>query len=184
MNKNPKITLISATNRPGSYSALISSFIYSVGKEKGLDIDLLDLSKVPAEWLLNEEYNQQGQNKELAKLQDHFFSSHTTHYMFVVPEYNGSMPGILKLFIDAISVRKYKENFFHKKGCLIGVASGRAGNLRGLDHLSDVLNYLGLIIFPEKLPVSRINQWIENNEISDEELKNELDRLVQDFARF
>ena len=184
MKNTPKITLISSTDRPGSQTALISSFLYKKGVEKSYDIDLLDLSKVPLEWLTNSEYSEEGQHEKLSELQDRFFSKKTTHYIFIVPEYNGSMPGILKLFIDAISVRKYKENFFHKKGCLIGVASGRAGNIRGLDHLSDILNYLGLIIFPEKMPISRIYEWVEKNETMDEELRKELERLLEDFSQF
>ncbi|TVQ45625.1 MAG: NADPH-dependent oxidoreductase [Saprospirales bacterium] len=184
MKNTSKITLIASTDRPGSQTALISSYLYKNGVEKSYDIDLLDLSKIPLDWLTNSEYSEVGQHEKLSEIQDRFFSKKTTHYIFVVPEYNGSMPGILKLFIDAISVRNYKENFFHKKGCLIGVASGRAGNIRGLDHLSDILNYLGLIIFPEKMPISRIYEWVEKNEIIDPELKKELDRLLDDFRRF
>ncbi len=184
LKSSPKITLISSTDRPGSHTALISSYLYKKSVENLIDLALLDLSKIPLEWLTNPDYSKTGQHPKLIELQDRYFSTNTTHYIFVVPEYNGSMPGILKLFIDAISVRNYKENFFRKKGCLIGVASGRAGNIRGLDHLADILNYLGLIIFPEKMPISRIYEWVEKNEIMDEELKKELDRLLNDFSQF
>jgi NAD(P)H-dependent FMN reductase len=49
------------------------------------------------------------------------------------------VPGSLKLFIDACSVREYKQNFKGKKAALVGIASGRAGNLRGMDHLTGVM---------------------------------------------
>jgi NAD(P)H-dependent FMN reductase len=77
-------------------------------------------------------------------------------WIIVSPEYNGSFPGVLKLFIDAISTHKYGETFADKRALLVGVASGRAGNLRGMEHLTGLLNYLKIHVFPQKLPISSI----------------------------
>ncbi len=80
-------------------------------------------------------------------------------FVMVVPEYNGSFPGIYKLFIDAIK----PELFRGKKVAMVGVSSGRAGNLRGMDHLTGVFHYLGMFIWPNKLPVSRVLTLFDNN---------------------
>jgi NAD(P)H-dependent FMN reductase len=50
--------------------------------------------------------------------------------------------------------------WFHKKALLTGVATGRAGNLRGMDHLADVLNYLKITVHPNKLPISVVNSIV------------------------
>ncbi|MBK8705893.1 MAG: hypothetical protein IPN33_21635 [Saprospiraceae bacterium] len=39
---------------------------------------------------------------------------------------------------------------------MVGIATGRAGNLRGIDQLTGVLNHVGTIVLPNKLPISRI----------------------------
>ena len=47
--------------------------------------------------------------------------------MFVVPEYNGSLPGVLKHFIDCW---KYPESFHHRPVCYVGISSSGSGGLR------------------------------------------------------
>src|SRR5690606_14800672 len=58
-------------------------------------------------------------------------------FVFIMPEYNGSFPGILKLMMDNSDIRKC---WWYKKAMLAGLADGRAGNLRGLDHMTNILN--------------------------------------------
>jgi chromate reductase len=79
----------------------------------------------------------------------------------VSPEYNGSFPGVLKLFLDALSVKDYKKTFSGKRVSLIGVASGRAGNFRGMEHLTGIFNYLNMIVMPNKLPISSVEKVID-----------------------
>jgi NAD(P)H-dependent FMN reductase len=77
-----------------------------------------------------------------------------SHVVMVVPEYNGGFPGILKLFIDMLHPREWKG----KKVALVGVATGRGGNLRGLDHLTGVLHYLGAEVLGKKVYLSQLDQ--------------------------
>lgn len=77
--------------------------------------------------------------------------------VFIMPEYNGSFPGILKLMIDNSDI---KRAFWYKKVALVGVADGRAGNLRGLDHMTNILNYLKMQVLYNKVPISRINEEV------------------------
>ncbi|MEM9526017.1 MAG: NAD(P)H-dependent oxidoreductase, partial [Bacteroidota bacterium] len=113
-------------------------------------------------------YNAEAMSPELIALQDNFILKADKMVIFA-PEYNGSYPGVLKLFIDGISVREYKNNFGGKKVALAGVASGRAGNLRGMEHLAGVLAYLGAWILPNKLPVSSVETLLEDDIITDKD---------------
>ncbi|TVR83280.1 MAG: NAD(P)H-dependent oxidoreductase [Saprospirales bacterium] len=183
MNKKEQITIISGTNRPNSHTAIIASHIHQHLHSIGRASNLIDLENIDGQMLSNEMYSEAGQHPDIKKIQDDHFE-HQTKFIFIAPEYNGSIPGVLKVFIDALSVRKYSETFFHKKACLIGVASGRAGNLRGLDHLGDVLSYLGVILFPAKLPVSRVTDYVDKGEITDPEVKATINKLIDDFLGF
>ncbi|MCF8258212.1 MAG: NAD(P)H-dependent oxidoreductase, partial [Flavobacteriales bacterium] len=76
--------------------------------------------------------------------------------VMVVPEYNGSFPGILKYFMDACDHGEWEG----KKVALVGVASGRGGNLRGADHLTGVLHYLGSEVLGRKVYISQVAQQL------------------------
>ena len=99
----------------------------------------------------------------------------TSGLIVISPEYNGSYPGILKAFIDGWSPKKLGT----KKAALVGVSSGRQGNARGLDHLTNVLNYLGFIVAPFKIPISKVGSTIDENGILiDEELKTAIRKQI------
>jgi chromate reductase, NAD(P)H dehydrogenase (quinone) len=183
MSKNESITVVSGTNRPGSHTIIIAKYAADYLSSRGLKVNFVDLAETDPGMLSRGMYEENGQAAEVRVIQDTHFETQSK-FVFVAPEYNGSIPGVLKVFIDALSVRKYSETFFHKKACLIGVASGRAGNIRGLDHLSDILTYLGMIIFPAKLPVSRVFEFLEDGRLTDEEVRSTLKKLLDDFADF
>ena len=51
----------------------------------------------------------------------------------------------------------------------MGVASGRQGNARGMDDLTNILNYLNMNVIPIKPPVSQVfNVLNKEGEIIDE----------------
>jgi chromate reductase len=102
-------------------------------------------------------------------------------FVFIVPEYNGSFPGILKLFIDAI----HPDTNRGKKAALVGVATGRAGNLRGLDHLTSVLHYLGIYVHPNKLPISSVTTLLDQNGIlKDDATEAVLNKQIKEFVHW
>lgn len=62
--------------------------------------------------------------------------------LFVTPEYNRSIPGVLKNAID-IASRPWGTNSFAKKpGAVIGASIGAAGSAMAQQHLRNVLAYL------------------------------------------
>ncbi len=101
--------------------------------------------------------------------------------MFVAPEYNGSFPGILKVFLDAV----HPDLNRNKKAALIGVSSGRAGNLRGMEHLTGVLNYLGIHVHPNKVPVSSVTNLMNaEGQIKDENTIKILEKHAIDLINY
>src|SRR5690606_20860712 len=80
--------------------------------------------------------------------------------IFIAPEYNASIPGILKLMIDCAD---YKAAWYQKKAMITGVATGRSGNVRGIDHLSNILQYLTVTVHPNKLPISLVHTLMDEH---------------------
>lgn len=161
------ITIISGTNRSNSRTELISNQLQEIIQElSDEEVRLLPLTDLPDDLLHNEMYEESKMSDDLKTIQDDYILS-ADKWIILTPEYNGSYTGILKLFIDAISIRQYSKTFKNKKVALIGVASGRGGNLRGLEHLTGALHYLGVHVMPEKLPLSNIENHIEEDQLDD-----------------
>lgn len=103
-------------------------------------------------------------------------------FVFIMPEYNGSFPGILKTMIDNSDIRRC---WWNKKAMLTGVADGRAGNLRGMDHMTGVLNYLKVNVLHNKIPLSRINEEIDKDgNLLKEETVKVINNQVDEFLKF
>jgi chromate reductase len=172
------ITIISATNRVDSNTEKIANYYVSVLKAKGIDIDLFSLRSLPESFLYSDLFGQR--SPDFQKFIDTHIE-HQTKFIFIAPEYNGSFAGILKVFLDAIPPRMWTDN----KACLVGISTGRAGNLRGLDHLTNILNYLKINVYHNKLPISRVDTLLDvNGVLADPETQKLIDWQLEGFLKF
>lgn len=179
------ITVIAGTNRKNSRTLLFAKYVANCLQELGAkEVQLLALEDLPTDMLHTEMYGEEGQSKALAALQDQYIVPAQKFY-FVIPEYNGGIPGVLKTFIDACSIRKYKESFHGgKKAALLGLSAGRAGSLRGMDYMTGFLNYLDINVMPNRQPISSIEEFISADEITDEVIQDVLKIHATAFLAF
>ena len=179
------ITVFSGTNRKNGRTQLIATYIYEQLKaQTEEEVQLFNLEDLPTDFLHAGMYSEEGQSKELAAIQDKYVVPANKFY-FVVPEYNGGIPGILKAFIDACSVRKYADSFHGgKKAALVGISAGRSGGLRGLEYMTGFLNYLKINVLPNRLPVSLIETLLTDDVLTDEVNKKALQEQITEFLAF
>ena len=179
------ITVISATNRKDSEALDFARFYAGVlRKRTGEAVKLLALEEEAHDWFHPGMYNEKGQSPSVAALQNEYLIP-AGKFVFVLPEYNGSFPGVLKLFLDACSVREYDATFKGKKAALLGIASGRAGNLRGMEHLTGILHFLGMIVLPNKLPVSSIRKLTDTaGNITDPDTREAIEQQAEQLILF
>lgn len=149
------ITVISGTNARKSNTFKVATVQYDFLKSQGVDCQLLNLADMPTDILSDEMYDIP--SKSFLAFQDKYLFP-TEKYVISIPEYNGGVPGIFKLMIDASDIKKAWHG---KKASLTGVAAGRSGNLRGLDHMTNMLNYLQMDVLKNKIPVSQINTLLD-----------------------
>lgn len=177
------IVLVQGSNRRGNATAPVTDFAAEHLAAQGLPTATIDLVELPGSVLHGDMYEASGKHDFLDEAAA--LLGEARHWVFAFPEYNGSFPGALKLFIDALSVRDYKTLFGGKTAALIGTASGRAGNLRGIDHLTAVLHHLGTSVMPQAMPISLIDGLVDGGQLTDagtrEALGAFLDRFV-DYA--
>ncbi|MBC7694928.1 MAG: NAD(P)H-dependent oxidoreductase [Burkholderiales bacterium] len=174
----PSITIISATNRPDSNTEKVANYYYALLKKKGIEAKILSLKNLPESVLHSDLYGKR--SEEFQQIIDEFVI-HQEKFIFIAPEYNGSFAGVLKVFLDAVPPRLWTDN----KACLTGVSTGRAGNLRGMEHLTNILNYLKVNVYHNKLPISGVDTLLNSSGIFiDVETQKVIEMQVDGFLRF
>lgn len=159
-------TIISGTNRVGSYTEKVAQIYQDILKIKGINSQIYSLKGLELP-----------KDKDLFSQKEKELFVPTQKFIFIIPEYNGSYPGVLKMMIDYSDI-----NTWHfKKALLTGVSTGRAGNLRGMDHLSDTLHYLKMNIYYNKLPISRISRIMNADNILEEDTLKAINKQLDEF---
>ena len=172
------ITIISATNRPDSNTLKVARNYALLMEKHHIQPKLLSLEVLPRDIAFTDLYGHR--SKEFDKIVTEYIAP-AQKFVFISPEYNGSFPGILKVFLDAI----HPDLNRNKKAALIGVSTGRAGNLRGMDHLTSILHYLGLHVHPMKQPISNVLHLMdENGRLKDEYTIRILEKQIEEFLNW
>jgi len=170
------ITVISGTNRINSNSLIISKACCNELNKLGVESKLCCLSQLPSNFMdIMYSYKDNTYNNIIKQS-----ISASNKYIFVIAEYNGSYPGILKAFIDSIQAKEFEN----KKACIIGVSTGYAGALRPLDHFTDVLHHLKVEVMSHKLKLSKIYININEKKEIDKEIKDKLANSIRKFIDY
>jgi chromate reductase len=172
------ITIISSTNRPGSSTLKLAQYYQNKLYEKGAEASLLSLAQLPANIIETDLYGKRSAAFEPIQQ----IITRTQKFLFIIPEYNGSFPGVLKVFVDACS---FPESFYEKKAALVGVSSGKYGNIRGVDHFTGICNYMHLHVLPLKIHIPSFHKEIdENGNLFKEDTLRFTNEQIDKFIRF
>lgn len=172
------IKIISATDRPNSQALLVSQYVAKKYSEKGLNCDIISLEDYPWEEIIGGSYDSelpsvQAFNKPILDADG---------LVFVVPEYNGSFPGVLKVFIDYMP---FPKALLHKPIAYIGEAAGAFGALRAVEQLQLIMNYRNALNFPERVFLQRVTKIFDaENGPKEESIMNMLQSQIDGFSSF
>src|SRR5271170_5918223 len=172
------IALIIGTNRPGSNTRKVAAQLEEFYGELKVPLHVLDLAKLPPEIFSPNSYAEKP--KSFQPFADAVLQSAGLHV--VTPEYNGSVPGVLKYFIDML---KFPESFEQRPVCFTGLAAGMWGALRPVEQLQAIFGYRNAHIFPVRVFLPQINSLLDaSGKLKDTELRDRLKALVEGFAGF
>jgi chromate reductase, NAD(P)H dehydrogenase (quinone) len=108
--------------------------------------------------------------------------------LLVTPEYNNSIPGVMKNAIDWLSrpPADIRAVFGGKPVALMGATPGPGGTLLAQNAWLPVLRALGTKPwFGPRILVSRVNTAIDQNgNVTDEALQNQLQSFMRGFVEF
>ncbi|MCA1399103.1 chromate reductase [Bradyrhizobium sp. USDA 4524] len=106
--------------------------------------------------------------------------------LFVTPEYNRSIPGVLKNAIDVASRPYGKSSFIGKPVGIIGNSPGPLGGVSAVKHLQNILPGISGPILgqPEAYLNGVGDAFDDNGELTKESLKGVLQQYLDAFAAF
>ena len=145
------ITIIAGTNRKGAVTTQLAQYYSKLLQQHNCATQLISLADLPVDFTATALYENQGKNKKFNELK--VIMEGADKYIFIVPEYNGSFPGVLKAFIDGLTM---PATFRHKKCALVGVSAGVQGGVLALSHLTDIFHYLGMVVYPLKPKIANV----------------------------
>ena len=172
------IILITGTNRKASKSSVMARCLSLMYDEMGIENKVLELNELPPETFSPDAYIVKPP-KVLEFTQDILNAS---GLVVVTPEYNGSMSGALKLFIDLLP---FPESFEGRPVCYVGLASGQFGALRPVEHLQQVFGYRNAYNFPKRVFIPAVHDSLDDEKgILDEDLATRLKEQARSFVEF
>lgn len=106
--------------------------------------------------------------------------------LFVVPEYNFSIPGVMKNALDWLS--RAGNDLQTKPSLIVGSSMGNFGSIRAQMHLREILSNPALapVILPgNEVYIGAIHEKLNSeNEIIDQPTLDFLDQVVENFVNF
>ncbi len=165
------ITIIAASNRGDNNTKKVASEYQRLLTAKNIETSLLALDEV---YVFE-------RNSAFVDMENTFLVP-AEKFIIIMPEYHGSYPGILKLMIDNTDVPKV---WGHKKILLTGVSTGRAGNLRGMEHLTGSLLHMKMLVHHNRLPISVVDKLMDTrNHFNDSSTLSSIDNQLEEFLNF
>ena len=172
-----RIVVVCGTNREGALSRLLAQEVAESYRMRDQDVDLLDMAELPPEILLPTAYKDQPE--KVKALVDRFLASDGA--VFVIPEYNGSYPGVVKLFVDMLP---YPEGFDSRPCAFIGLAAGQFKSLRAVEHFQQVAGYRNAYLYPRRIFIGDSFKQFVDGKLSDDELSKRLHQQAEGFLQF
>jgi chromate reductase, NAD(P)H dehydrogenase (quinone) len=173
-----KLTVISGTDRPGSNTKIIAKFLENKYRQLGATADLLDLEGMFEGAGNGPQYGVVPTHPKIKQGYEMVLASNGL--VIVTPEYNGSMPGALKYFIDHL---KFPDSFENRPVCFVGIG-WRFGGLRPVEHLQQIFGYRNAFIYPHRVFLINGPKMIENQTLIDKSTLELLDNQSIGFVKF
>lgn len=172
------IVIISGTNRPGSNTRKVTARVEAIYQTLGVKTQLLDLAKLPPEIFAPTAYAEKPAT--FKEFTDAILAA--DGLVIVTPEYNGSVPGILKYFIDMLP---FPESFEQRPVCFVGLAAGIWGALRPIEQLQAIFGYRNAFIFPERVFMPGIGKLLnEAGQFTSPDMEKRLGAQAAGFVGF
>jgi len=178
MSRDLVVLGISGSLRRGSYNSAALRAARQLAPA-GMRIDIADIGSFP---LYNDDARvEHGYPAAVAEFRRQLAEADAV--LFVTPEYNYSVPGVLKNAIDWGS-RPPDQPFNGKPVAIMGAATGMIGSARAQYHLRQTMVFLNAFALnkPEVMIASAASKFDEQGNLTDEATRGFIKQLLESLA--
>ena len=182
-----KLLFFAGSARKESMNKKLAKLAADMAQEAGAHVTHIDLKNFDMPLYDGDVEAQHGIPENAKKLKQ-LFVEHDGFFI-ASPEYNSSIPPLLKNTLDWIS-RPHEENeasliAFHGKIAALGAVSpGGLGGLRGLVSLRMMLGNIGVTVVPSQVAVgSGFQAFDENEHLKDDRHAGMLKATIDEFVK-
>ena len=172
-----KVLGIAGSLRKGSYNKLALRAAMEL-KPADMEIESFDITPIPP---YDEDVRERGFPAAVEELREKIRAADAL--LIVTPEYNYSMPGVLKNAIDWAS-RPPAQPFDDKPVAIMGASAGRLGTARAQYHLRQTAVYLNMNLLnkPEVMIAGAAGAFDASGRLTDEGARKLIAELLVNLA--
>lgn len=175
----PRILVFAGSTRLDSYNKKLAAAAAKGAEKAGAEVTLIDLRDYPLP-LFDEDLEAAEGMPENGQALRALFLRHDG-LLIATPEYNGSLPAVLKNTIDWLSRRQGDEGplvcFNGKVALLVSTSPGGLGGMCALRHLQTVLMGIKVIVLPEQKAIPNAGKVFDAQGIADEKIRADVEKL-------
>ncbi len=172
--RNVHVLGFAGSLRSGSYNRAVLRAAGTLLPD-GMDLEAFDIGSIP---IYNDDVLAAGIPEPVARFKERILASDAL--LIVTPEYNYSIPGVLKNAIDWASRPPDRNAFNGKPVAFMGASSGMGGTMRAQYHLRQVCVFTNMfpVNRPEVLIASAKTKFDENLNLTDETARRLMRELL------
>jgi chromate reductase len=165
MNDKVKILAFAGSTRTGSWNKKVIRVAAETAVKAGADVTLIDLRDYPMPLFDGDLEDREGVPENGKKFKQ--LLKENQGLLICTPEYNSSLPAVLKNAIDWASREETGEKplacFENKIAGILSASPGALGGLRSLTTLRAILGNIKVMVIPEQLAVSKADEAFDDN---------------------
>lgn len=156
----PKILAFSGSIRRDAWNRKLIQVAVDATRAAGGDVTLIDLADYPLPLYNGDLEDREGLPGNALRLKA-LFKDHDA-LLISSPEYNSSIPPLLKNTLDWVSREWQGESglvpYQNKVAAILAATPGTFGGMRMLPHLRQILNTLGVLVLPGQFSLAHADQ--------------------------
>ena len=173
-----RVLVFGASLRVDSLNRKLAALAARIAAQKGATVDHASMRDFEVPSYDGDEEKAEGIPKGAEELRRRLVESDA--FIVSSPEYNASMPGMLKNLIDWTS-RFRPQPFDGKHGLLLSASPSMVGGNRGLWALRVPFEHLGARIYPDMFSLAQAHKSLVEDDISDAALRSRFETNVEAF---
>lgn len=146
----PTIVTVSGTSRPGNYTSRALALVEARLQASGAQVASFDARD------LHLAFPGQPPTDDARRLREAVTGADGV--VLATPEYHGSYSAVAKLVIENLG---FPSALKHKPMALLGVASGRIGAIKSLEHLRGVCAHVGALVLPSAVSIAGVQKLFD-----------------------